>query len=279
MNEHWNTGGHESSAAHEERRFVWRSMDAYLAGQLTPEELARVEDFLARSPQTQEFAAAQREFAEAVRHAMNEPSVPCPDDLHDRVVAALDRCDAEMEAMAPPRFPWMGAALLAAASVMVAVGIVFMLSDPGPEPEPGLPARLVPVVSQATLEAPRSERCRYRRAVDEYRRHFPDGPEIPNQFGEQRCRVSDFHCDTVDGQPVMCAVFDAPEGERFALMIFKGECLGKSAPEAVRAAELVIDGKRVWWWRSGRHVCALVAKSEDDGLRRRMEQMRAMMDN
>jgi hypothetical protein len=266
-------------AKDEERRFAWRNMEAFLAGELTPEAHARVETFLGESPRGGNFAAAQKEFAEAVKRSMQETPVECPQGLRDKVIAALDRCevDTDAELAAPARFPWLGATLLAAASVMVAVGLVFYFND-SPGQGPDMPALLVPVVSNATLDVPRSERCRYRLAVEEYRKFFPEGPELPNRFGDTRCRVSDYHCDEVDGRPVMCAVFDTSDGDRVAMMIFKGECLGRSAPDALRSAEVEIKGKRVWWWRAGRYVCALVAKSGDDGLRRRIEQMKAAVE-
>jgi hypothetical protein len=268
---------HDSHDA--EQRFAWQSMDAYIAGELTPEAHARVEAFLGASPRTKDFVAAHKQFAEAVKRSMQETPVECPQGLHDKVLAALDRCeiDADEELAVPARFPWFGATLLAAASVMIAVGLVLYFNDT-PEQTPDMPASLVPVVSNATLDVPRSERCRYRKAVEEYRKFFPEGPELPNRFGETRCRVSDYHCDDVDGRPVMCAVFDTSDGDRVAMMIFKGECLGRSAPDALRSAEVEIEGKRVWWWRAGRYVCALVAKSGDDGLRRRIEQMKAAVE-
>ncbi len=263
----------------EEQRFAWQNMEAFLAGELTPEAHARAEAFLGESSRVGGFAAAQKKFSEAVKGSMQETPVECPQGLHDKVIAALDRCeiDADEELAVPSRFPWFGATLLAAASVMIAVGLVFYFND-SPGPGPDMPASLVPVVSNATLDVPRSERCRYRKAVEEYRKFFPEGPDLPNRFGETRCRVSDYHCDEVDGRPVMCAVFDTSDGDRVAMMIFKGECLGKSAPDALRSAEVEINGKRVWWWRAGRYVCALVAKSGDEGLRRRIEQMKASVE-
>jgi hypothetical protein len=256
----------------EDKRFVWRNIDAYLAGELGPEETVRVEAFLSRSPHALEFANTQRMFSDAVRHSMSQSPMQCPDGLRDKVLAALDQCEAEVDYIPAAPFPWLGATVLAAASVVAALGLFYYFGVDAPEP--GLTARLVPMVASAPLDAARSEKCRYRLAVEEYRSHFPDGPDIPRYLDGKKCRVSDFRCDEINGRPVMYTVFDSPDGDRFAVMIFKGECLGNAAPDAVRAAELEMEGRLVSLWREGKYMLGLVAKSDDAALRRRLEHMR-----
>lgn len=257
---------------HAEQHFVWANMDAYLAHELGQADQARIEAFLAASPETRDYVETQKQFNEAVRRCVDGQPVPCPEGLRGKVLAALDRCESDDEQLVAPRFPWLVVGLSAAASLMFALGLFFVFGADVPEQD--LSARLVPVVSNATLDAPRSERCRYRAAVAEYRVHFPDGPELPRTFCGDNCRVSDFHCDIVDGLPVMCAVFDSPDGDRFAMLIFRKRCLGKAIPEPVRSAEVELDGKLVLMWREGDYMRALVAKTGDTKLRQRMEGLR-----
>lgn len=215
---------------------------------------------------------------------MNETPAECPKDLRNKVLAALDQCEADgaaedrLHSRRLLRFPWAGASLLAAACVMFAFGVFQLTGSNDPEPEPGLPARLIPVVSSVKLDGPKSDRCRYRSASAEYRKHFPDGPELPRQFGASRCRVVEYHCSEVDGRPVMCATFDSPEGDRFAMLVFRRECLGRAAPEAVRAAEVEINGKLVLVWHGcdkSKYMHALVAAAGNEHLYRRMDELRA----
>lgn len=253
------------------REFVIANLEEFLAGTLAGGDLQRFEQAMADCPETRRFVESSRRFDSAVRGSV-AAAVECPQGLRAKIIAALDECEADM---LPIRRPWLMGGLAAAASLMVAVGLVFMLK-PGDEPvlPPDLQARLTPVVSNTTLDVPKSNRCRYRAAVEEYRKHFPDGPDLPRTFGASNCRVSDHHCDVVDGYPVMCTVFDSPEGDRFALLIFRKRCLHGAVPEAVRAAEVEIDGKLVLMWREGDFMRALVAKTGDTTLHQRMEQLR-----
>lgn len=266
-----------------ERYFAWRNIQAYLDGELNADDAARVDALLSRCERTQNLARTQHEFAEAVRRCMNETPAECPQDLRDKVLAALDQCEAdgelddEVRARRLVGFPWVGASMLAAACLMFAFGVFQVFGSEASELEPGLPARLIPVVSSVQLDGPKSERCRYRSATAEYRKHFPDGPDLPHQFGNSRCRVVDYHCGQVDGRPVMCATYDSPEGDRFAVLVFKRECLGRAAPEAVRAAEVEIGGKLVLMWHDcekAKYMHALVAGAGNQHLYRRMDELR-----
>ncbi|MBX3461343.1 MAG: hypothetical protein KF696_15470 [Planctomycetes bacterium] len=256
----------------DDRAFVIANLEAYLAGTLAGDDLQRFEQAMAECPETRRYVETGQRFDSAVRGSV-AAEVACPQGLRDKIIAALDQCETDM---APTRFPWGIAGLAAAAALMLSVGLVFMFSggeDPA-APPPDLHARLTPVVSNTTLDVPKSTRCRYRAAVEEYRKHFPDGPDLPRTFGASNCRVSDYHCDMVDGYPVMCTVFDSPENDRFALLIFRKRCLHGAVPEAVRAAEVEIDGKLVLMWREGDFMRALVAKTGDTTLHQRMEQLR-----
>jgi hypothetical protein len=271
---------HDASSPDQERLYVWRNLDAYLEGELSPEEMNRIDAFLSRSVEGRDLAEAQREFADAVRRSMNKSSPNCPDDLRDKVIAALDLCEADELGPSSTRhriraFPVLGASVLAAAAVIFAVGLVYsMAASPLPEEELSLPARLVPVVAGADLDSPPTDRCRYRSMEQEYRRLFPDGPEMPREFGDKHCRVIDFNSIEIDGRPVMCSIYDAPDGNRFAMFVFKRDCLGRAAPKAMRAAEVVLDDRQILLWEEGRYMRALVGKAGCSSVKQHMRELR-----
>lgn len=264
----------------EERRFVWRNLEPYLAGELNPADRARIESFLKECRYTREYVETERQFIELLRRCVDQAPQSCPDGLQDRVRAALDLCEREMdearEPAGPPRlslrFPWLGAGLLAAASVMLAVALMLLFGQPDPVP-PSLPSDLAPLVASVSMDAPKSERCRYRDALEGYRRHFADGPELPRMLNGCKLKVSEWHCAEIDGRRVMCATYDAPDGQRFGLMVFRCNCLEKAAPQEMKAVEVELNGKLVLLWREGDYFRALVGQDEAV-LRRHMNELR-----
>jgi hypothetical protein len=261
----------------EERRFVWRNLEAYLAGELAPADRRRIEDFLGECAYTREYVETERQFIELLRRCVNEPSAPCPEGLEQRVRAALDRCESEMLETEPPRvalrlpFPWLGAGFLTAASLML-VAALLLFGREAP-PASSLPTDLAPLVASVSMDVPRSERCRYRDALEGYRRHFADGPELPRMLNGRKLRVSEWHCAEVDGRRVMCATYDAPDGGRFGLMVFRCNCLEKAAPQEMKAVEVELNGKLVLLWREGDYFRALVG-DDDTLLRQHMNELR-----
>jgi hypothetical protein len=71
----------------------------------------------------------------------------------------------------------------------------------------------------------------------------------------------------------MCAVYDAPDGERFGLLVFSCDCLGEKLAANMEAAELKMDGKHVLLWRDGDFFRALVGHDVAK-LRRHMIELR-----
>ncbi len=259
----------------EERRFVWRHLEAYLAGELDPADCRRIDDFLKECPYTREYVETERQFIELLRRCVDEPPTPCPEGLQQRVREALDRCECEVLEVQPPRvalrFPWLGAGLLAAASLMlVAALILFGRGAPVP---PSLPTDLAPLVSSVSMDVPRAERCCYRDAQEGYRRHFADGPELPRMLSGHKLKMAEWHCTEIEGRRVMCATYDAPDGGRFGLMVFRCNCLEKAAPQEMKAVEVELDGKLVLLWREGDYFRALVGQDETL-LRRHMNELR-----
>lgn len=262
----------------EERRFVWRNLEAYLTNEIAPGDRERVERFLCECPYTREYVETEKEFADAVRRCVEDPVTECPEGLREKVLLALDQCEAEEEQAAEQsedyadvhgtatrgrvlRFPWMGTILMTAAGIMLVVALMLNFGAGADSTEPAgpdIPATLAPMVSRVSLDAPHSENCRYREASSAYRTVFKDGPELPRQFGKARFKVCHFVVDEVDGNPVMCTVYDNPNGERFGVMIFKCKCLDRVASEELMAMEIVIDGKTICLWRQGDYFHALV---------------------
>lgn len=250
----------------EERRFVWRNLDAFLAGDLTDEERERIEAFLCDCPYTKEYVETEREFAEAVKRCVNEDAAKCPESLRTRVLEALDKCDIEDAPDDDQRgnkgrligFPWLGAIMLSAASVMLVVALVLTFGG-GPQSD-SLPEGLQPMVASVSLDAPKSDQCRYRDANSEYTTYFSDGPELPHFFEGKMLLVSDWNCDEVDGRRVMRAVYDTPDGKRFGLIVFNCDCLDDVVAEELKCVEVVVGDKIVVMWREGSYFRALVGR-------------------
>jgi hypothetical protein len=272
----------------EERVFIWRNLEAYLAGSLNDADRSRFETIMASCPATRQFVQAERSFAQAINASASPEAATCPDGLRERILAALDRCDveeAEYAATVPaPRgvmlgFPWVGAALMSAASVMLVVALVLMFGNTDslnvdtPSQADSLPRTLSPVLATVSLDVPRSERCRYRAAREEYEKHFADAPALPREVDGSKLRVSHFSCDEVNGDRVMCAVYDSQTGDRFAMVVFKRRCLKGCAPDEMKAVEVVVDGRVVVLWRDGEYFRALVGTNAAV-LRRHMSTMR-----
>ena len=266
----------------EDRRFVWRNLEAFLAGELSAADRARIENFLCECPYTKEYVETERQFVDALKRCMDDAPA-CPEGLRARVLNALDRCESEDQiqtAPADPRrgirlqFPWGGAILFAAASIMLLIALgIFYVGPKTEEPALGLPDGLAPMVAQVSFDAPRSEKCRYRAAEAEYRKYFSDGPALPHKLDGAMMLVSDWRCDELDGRRVMCAVYDSPAGERFGVMVFRCNCLEKAAPLGVQAAEVMVNGKIVLMWREGHYFRALVGDNVEV-LRRHMHELR-----
>lgn len=272
----------------EERVFVWRNLETYLAGNLNDADRSRFEAIMASCPATRQFIQAERKFAQALNASATPEAATCPEGLRERVMAALDRCDledAQYAAATPaPRgmmlgFPWVGAAMMSAASVMLVVALVLMFGSTGssavetPSQAENLPRTLSPVLASVSLDVPRSERCRYRAAREEYEKHFADAPALPREVDGAKLRVSHFSCEEVNGDRVMCAVYDAQNGDRFAMVVFKRRCLKGCAPDEMKAVEVVVDGRVVVLWRDGDYYRALVGTNAAV-LRRHMTTMR-----
>jgi hypothetical protein len=265
----------------EERRFVWRNLEAFLAGGLNEADRARIEAFLCECSYTREYVECEQQFVEAVKRCVNESPERCPESLRLRVLEALDRCEQEE---CPPagsagphvaRFPWPGVALLAAACVMLAVALVMMFGGVGQEPS-GPYAGLVPLVTRVSMDAPVAETCRRHQADAEYRKYFVDGPALPASLDGNKVKVSSFDCFEVDGRRVMTAVYDAPDGERFALLVFSCDCLVDRGSENMQALEMNVDGNVVLVWREGDLFRALVGRDAVK-LRRHMNELRSAM--
>lgn len=265
----------------ESRRFVWRNLDAYLAGKLEPAEHQRFEAILRDCPASREYVSHEREFAELVKRAANQP-VECPEGLKARVAAALQRCEVEPVAAVPApeatlarvhRYPIAATISLLAASLLFAAALLFYMGRTSPTPQPMVAVQLTPVVAQLSLET-RADRCRYRAAESEYKSKFADGPVLPREFCGSRCKIADYKCDESGGRSVMCAVYQTPDGETFALLTFKRNPDDDMAD--MQAIEYLVGEKRVLLWREGEYYRALIGKPADHSLHRRMEAIRRL---
>jgi hypothetical protein len=261
-----------------DKSFVWSNLDAWLGGELDAADRARFDSILNRCGDARAYVEAEQAFLDAVRRGMEDSRMECPEGLRSKVLQALDRCEAELaddgvlklhpgqaaEArMNKYRFPWLFTAFASAAAVLLAVGVfmaVTAFQDTQPV-GPDLPATLTPVVSSISFECEGKQGCNYLSAAEEYRKHFSRGPELPSLFGERRLPLRDFQCIEIDGRRFMCAVYDpGDEGSAFALLTFRRGCLGRSMPEPMRAAEMMVDGKLVLLWSEGEFMRALVGK-------------------
>lgn len=254
-----------------EIQFALRNWSAFLDGELEPADARRVEVVVAGYPDLAAFLAAHRQLEASLGDSLARTAPPCPEGLRGKVLAALDRCEEPGHIEPLVRFPWLSMGALAAASVMMAISLflVFGPREEQPDPAEHLRTRLSPMVANISLEAPKSDRCRYRDAKAEYEQWFQDGPALPSNFDGTRCRVSDFGCPEVNGRRVMCTVYDDPSGERFALIVFRCRRTADLLPEFLDAAELEIEGRRVMLWREGNYVRALVGSCPPQFLRQR----------
>jgi hypothetical protein len=265
----------------EERRFVWRNLEAFLAGELNEADRKRIEAFLCECSYTREYVECEQQFVDAVKRCVNESPERCPESLRLRVLEALDRCEHED---CPPagatdqrvaRFPWPGVALLAAACLMLAVALVMMFGGVGQNPG-GPYTGLLPMVTRVSMDAPVAESCRRHLADAEYRKYFADAPALPESMDGNRVKVSSFDCFEVEGRRVMTAVYDAPDGERFALMVFSCDCLASADSEDMQALEMNVNGDLVLVWREGDLFRALIGRDANK-LRRHMNELRGAL--
>jgi len=249
----------------EERRFVWRNIDAFLTGELSDDDRARIEAFLCECPYTKEYVETEKEFAEAVRRCVNEAPAKCPESLRARVMTALDQCEIEdvADARRKPQgkllgFPWLGAVMMAAASIMLVVALVLFFGGSGSTVS--LHDELAPMVSTMSMDVPRSDSCRFRDANAEYVKHFNEAPDLPHFVDGRMLMVSDWNCDDLDGRKVMKAIYDSPDGERFGFMVVGCECLENVVSSELSCAEVVVGDKVVLLWREGEFYRALIGK-------------------
>lgn len=270
---------HPTPEIPEERRFVWRNLDAFLAGELNEDDRARVEAFLCDCPYTKEYVETEKEFAAAVRRCVNEQATKCPESLRARVLMALDQCEMEIEKSAGsqrhrhlPGFPWLGAIMMAAAGVMLVVALVLMFGGV-PRGTDSLPDGLAPMVSTMALDAPRASKCRYGDANAEYTKHFADAPELPHFVDGRMLLMSDWDCDDLDGRKIMKAVYDSPDGERFGFLVIACDCLDGVVSGDWQCAEVTVGDRVVVIWREGNFYRALVG-TDAAMLQRLMQQFR-----
>jgi len=256
----------------EERRFIWRNLDAFLAGELGAADHARVQAFLRECPSTREYVETEQQFIETMRRCVGETSTPCPEGLRERVLEALNRCEL-VEQPSRLGFPWLGAGMLAAACLMLAVALVIVFGADRGAARPGLSPGLNPLVQQVSLDAPVSKTCKRRVAQEECRKYFPEAPELPNRLDGQRIKVSAWETSEVDGRPVFSVIYDAEDGERFALLVFSCDCLAAELAQDMQALELQVEGKWLVMWREGGLFRALVG-SDAHKLRRHMNELR-----
>ncbi|MBX3473101.1 MAG: hypothetical protein KF754_01820 [Planctomycetes bacterium] len=264
------------NAMESERQFALRHWSAFLDGELPAADAARIEELMAKDPDAAAFVASHRQLGASVRDNFSRQAVPCPEGLRQRVLDALDRCEDPGHLAPLVRFPWLSVTALGAAAVMFAASLVLVFAprDPAPDPSENLRARLTPMVANVSLGVPKSDRCRYRDASAKYAEYFKDGPELPRSFGDGQCRVSFFDCPEVNGRRMACAVYDDPQGDRFALIVFRCKRTADLLPDFLDAAELEIDGRRVLLWREGNFVRALVGSGPVQGLRTRATMLR-----
>jgi hypothetical protein len=258
----------------EERRFVWRNLDAFLTGDISPEDRARIEAFLCDCPYTREYVQTEQQFAQAVRRCVTEDAVKCPEGLRERVLTALARCEIDEEPPARERpagrllgFPWLGAVMMTAASIMLVVALVLVFGGGAEGDGMRLPDGLAPMVESVSMDVPQSEKCRYGDASAEYSRYFADGPELPHRIDGKMMRVSDFSCEEVNGSRVMRAVYDTSDGMRFGLIVFNCNCLDKRLWDDLQCAEVKVHDKIVLIWREGDYFRALVGPNSEVLLR------------
>ena len=263
----------------EDRRFVWRNLEGFLAGELNEADRKRIEAFLCECSYTREYVECEQQFVDAVKRCVNESPERCPESLRLRVLEALDRCESEdgpADCMPrAARFPWPATMLLSAACVMLAIALVMMFGSEDEDPA-GPYAGLMPLVTRVSLDVPVAETCRRHQADTEYRKYFEKGPALPATMDGNTVKVSSFDCAEVDGRRVMTAVYDAPDGERFALLVFSCDCLAASAAENMQALEMNVDGNVVLVWREGDLFRALVGRDANK-LRRHMNELRGAL--
>jgi hypothetical protein len=264
-----------------DRHFVRQNFDAWFAGELSDQDRDRYQEVLDRCAESRLYVESETAFMNAARESMTTPPAQCPSGLREKVLKALDRCEAEMleeddsgfaasdkrvhpgkivqGRMASQRRWWMFASLGAAAALLLAALMLFDSSGSGGGDQgPDLHNSLLPVVANVSLDARTQVGCRYNDAREEYSKHFDGAPELPAMFGDLNARVVDFHCIRMDGRLFMCAVYKAENGSKFALLTFRRECLGGAVPSQLKAAEMLIGDKLVFVWCEGKYLRALV---------------------
>ena len=200
-----------------------------------------------------------------MKRCVNEAPAKCPESLRTRVLTALEHCEVEdSQAEEDHRkgkllgFPWLGAVMMTAASIMLVVALVLLFG--GGNEAPSLPEGLQPMVANMSMDVPKADKCRYREANKAYTEHFADGPELPHKMDGMMMKVSDWSCDEVDGKYVMRAIYDAPTGERFGFVVFGCDCLNSFVSDDMKSCEVVVGDKIVLLWREGEYFRALVGK-------------------
>ncbi|MEZ5940337.1 MAG: zf-HC2 domain-containing protein [Planctomycetaceae bacterium] len=109
-------------------------LSAYLDGELSPEELSRVEERLAENPELQAELAELRQVSERVRR-ISRPQAP--QGFHADVISAIEQANTSVKAAAPEASPWSWARwrrriTIVAVCGVIAVGLRLMQPDDNP---------------------------------------------------------------------------------------------------------------------------------------------------
>jgi hypothetical protein len=268
-----------------EKQFVWLHLDAYVDGTgLEGAVRQQFDEILSRRPDLRACVEAESLFHDAVRRTMKNPLAECPAGLRDRVIRALDVCEAEVghpgalaeASMNRRRLSWRFAPFIAAAaSILLVLGVVYAFQSPGPMPPVAdLPSSLRPVVQSVSLDVEAHSDCNFEAANEEYRRHFETGPALPNKFGDAMYRVVDFRCIELDGRRYMATVYDTGDGNTFALLTFKRSCMARAMPDLMHSADMMVDGRLVLLWEEGEFLRAMIAQSGFNKLYKHRDSLR-----
>ncbi|MHC4840840.1 MAG: hypothetical protein ACYTDT_07725 [Planctomycetota bacterium] len=269
----------------EKTSFVRENWEAYLDKELPADKQKVMQDIICNCDYTSDFIECQSEFSEKLKLAIKEGCTNCPDTLSDRISSALDACEQDLcddcepveetaeKEQKPLPFPWFPAGLMAVAAAIVVAVAIFggFASDGGSKAaRPTLEQVLTPLVASADFSVPAvtKDKCQHPELAQACKKMFKDGPDMPLFIDGQRMVVPHYTQSSVDGHDVVCAIYDHPDGQRFALMLLSCDCLDDVMPKMVKSQEVVLEGKKVMFWRRGEYVQVLVADGDDQNLRK-----------
>lgn len=271
----------------EKTMFVRGHWQAYINKGLSAADQQIMQDIICNCDYTFNFMGSLEKFDDKIRQVVKEGCTDCPDTLADRISIALDSCEQELRDDSKPdassetddnsngekqnRFPWFPAVLMALAAALVVAVATFggIAGSVENSPHPSLEQVLVPLVANADFSVPMLtiDQCKYPE-IDRIRKEqFRNAPEMPLMINGERCIVSGYTQAKVDGNNVLCAVYDRPNGKRFALMIMSCDCLDEVMPNIVKSQEVIMGNKNVVFWRTGEYVQVLVNKGDLGELR------------